>query len=81
MTQERIKDFINSYIYTNQVSLGCESIASACQAAIDWAVKETTDQACEHLKGLTFQAFAGAPKERMVSDDEIRTLRMVLEIN
>ena len=86
MTKEQINAFIAEYIKENctkndsyEASAEREYIAVACKSSIDWAVKKTLDQVCDYLKGLKFQPFAGAPEERLISDEDIRMLRLAVE--
>ena len=44
-----------------------------------WADKTMLDRACEWLKTLTYQEFAGAPLERLITDELITAFRQAME--
>ena len=45
----------------------------------EWADKTMLDRACEWLKTLTYQEFAGAPLERLITDELIAEFRQAME--
>ena len=44
-----------------------------------WADKTMLDRACEWLKTLTYQEFAGAPLERLITDELIAEFRQAMK--
>lgn len=45
----------------------------------EWADKTMLNRACKWLKTLTYQEFAGAPLERLITDELIAEFRQAME--
>ena len=76
-------EFITSHVEFFEKELEkryiAEFVSEACMRMAKRIERELIEKACEYLKSLVYQEFAGGPLEQTFSDEDIEDFRKAME--